>query len=290
MQLYYARSLSTILAQQYQAMAKILDSKEYVPLPGDDSPERFTPIELRNHVQQNEDRARILFRILIGIIAALSTTIVVLSIRLWYLPVPVQSENGVTMKFHPYDFKLNIETPKKPCGETPAEAVERGCYFDHVRTQWLPQACNDPELNELFLQAVEHIPFYRDKEHTIQIPVTDMAWDEADDIVYSTVDYHRHHCAFALIKFHRAVMAGAKVDSYLDVGHSTHCALWLMNNTRPWEEFSIATQGSGFPDCKTLEEMRQFERGESPRAKILHSICISLWSLLLPHSSPWNNC
>ena len=90
----------------------------------------------------------------------------------------------------------------------------------------------------------------------------EMAWMEADDIVYSTVDYHRHHCAFALIKFHQAVISEASLDSYLDVGYSTHCAFWLMKNTRVWESPAIWTKGSGFPDCKTLEQMREFERGE----------------------------
>jgi hypothetical protein len=234
------------------------DSKEYEALTEDDNAERFMPFELR--VQKNEAGSRNLIRLLTGTIAVLCAAVFLLSYRLWSLPVPLHSENGVNMKFHPYDFSLNIEVAAKPCGTTPAEAVERGCYFDLVRTQWLPQACNDPELNEVFRRAVEGIPHYRDKEGRIPISIDEMMWDEVDTVIYTTVDWHRHHCAFTLVKLHRAIMAGASIDSYMDVGHTTHCALWLMNNTRPWNDLTMTITGSGFPDCVTLEQMRKFEK------------------------------
>ena len=175
--------------------------------------------------------------------------------------MPLHSENGVEMKFHPYDFSLNIEIAQKPCGNnTSRSGWHAAATSDLVRTQWLPQACNDPDLNEDFRRAVEGIPHYRDKEGTIPISIDEMMWDEADTVVYTTVEWHRHHCAFTLIKLHRAIMAGASMDSYMDVGHTTHCALWLMNNTRPWKDLTMRITGSGFPDCKTLDQMRKFEK------------------------------
>jgi hypothetical protein len=120
-------------------------------------------------------------------------------------------------------------------------------------------ACNDPELNEEFRRAVEGIPHYRDPEFTIPVTIDEMAWDEADTIIYTTVDWHRKHCAFTLIKLHRAIIARASIDTFLDVGHKTHCALWLMNNTRPWNEMTMRIMGSGFPDCVPLEKMRKIE-------------------------------
>jgi hypothetical protein len=112
---------------------------------------------------------------------------------------------------------------KSPCGTTAAEAEARGCHFDMIRLARLPDACKDEDLLTEFSGVVAGIPVFLDEEGNIPMKVEDIPY--STQVIWSHRVFHKHHCAYSLIKMHRALAAGRMVDTSMDLHHTRHCSL-----------------------------------------------------------------
>ncbi|KAK8097636.1 uncharacterized protein PG998_013122 [Apiospora kogelbergensis] len=72
-------------------------------------------------------------------------------------------------------LSYSVDFSPLPCGNTPSEAIARGCHFDMVATAWLPPRCIDTELMEEFLS--EHPwRFYADQQGRSGCRMTPIPW------------------------------------------------------------------------------------------------------------------
>lgn len=123
------------------------------------------------------------------------------------------------------------------CGTTPAEARAAGCVFEYMTFNWVPARCFDFELvsSEYNTSHASHTPYPWSYKPLTDDPLDPNRVSEADmlsgefDGLYGSNDYHRTHCTFAWKKFHRAVLSGGPIDTYLsDYEHTKHCEMMLM--------------------------------------------------------------
>lgn len=77
-------------------------------------------------------------------------------------------------------------------------------------------------------------------------------------IIWSHRVFHKHHCAFSLIKMHRALAAGRMVDSSMDLHHTRHCSMILMNTTIPNDVIGTKVNEIDFPDCLAASHMKEY--------------------------------
>ena len=133
---------------------------------------------------------------------------------------------------------------RRPCGNSSAEAKSLGCEFDVISFCWLPEECLDRELTEEFRQAGDW-RYYTDLNKTSQISEEEFGNNEKT--VFLTNELHVAHCAFDLMKFHRALANGRKIHSEQRLSHTHHCSHAIRSSNDPYTiENSALIQ---FPDC-----------------------------------------
>ncbi|MCJ1329940.1 hypothetical protein MMC10_006621 [Thelotrema lepadinum] len=237
---------------------------EYDPLATEDAPEHLERLSFEPAAQKSQHGTRWLIATLLATIAALITTTAILSTRPQTQSLPQLTVDVNTAS--PY-VSSNSEGPpspasltpqpalRQPCGTTAAEAEARNCHFDMIRLAWLPDACKDASLLAEFDTKVAGIPFFWDKAGTIPLAAEDMAWATGE--FWSWRVFHKHHCAYSLMKMHRALAAGRRVDSKMHLKHTRHCTLNLMNDTVPNEVVWAKVKKISFPDCIPVADMLQ---------------------------------
>ena len=116
------------------------------------------------------------------------------------------------------------------CGESPAEARAKGCFFDIMTYAWTPLACYEEDLAEEALRTGPW-PWYLDKNATQEIP-QDPAILGGIQEVWTTYDYHASHCLYAAKLVHRAALRGGfLLQEVEEWNHTTHCHALLTNRT-----------------------------------------------------------
>ncbi|PYI11438.1 hypothetical protein BO78DRAFT_425919 [Aspergillus sclerotiicarbonarius CBS 121057] len=122
------------------------------------------------------------------------------------------------------------------CGQTPTEALSRGCQFDPFALAWLPDNCRDDELISDFHalgQKDNHSwSFYLFPTTEKQLSLEEVSMmaqvvgTEAhkDTVVTTTADWHYTHCLYLMRKIYRAHAAGKTIESRTDSEHHVkHC-------------------------------------------------------------------
>lgn len=112
-----------------------------------------------------------------------------------------------------------------PCGNTPSEALSRGCHFDMVATAWLPPRCIDTELMNEFMS--EHPwRFYSDQQGAQPLPDDpDTLGSYADGRIWTTNRWHVAHCLYMWRKLNRALVRGWMTDAEtVQQRHTDHCS------------------------------------------------------------------
>ncbi|EIT81792.1 hypothetical protein AO1008_05414 [Aspergillus oryzae 100-8] len=135
---------------------------------------------------------------------------------------------GVFMFFDlAYDQMKPAETTSAPqfqfnCGSSTSEARAAGCRFDSTTFTWVPPACFGEPLMEEFLGS---------KNWTWSLD--DFAREGDFESLYTTMDYHVTHCAYAWKKLHRSLFSGdlSHIDGYTASTASTSAIIgeisWL---------------------------------------------------------------
>ncbi|EED19144.1 conserved hypothetical protein [Talaromyces stipitatus ATCC 10500] len=113
------------------------------------------------------------------------------------------------------------------CGDTPAEAVSRGCKFDPFAATWLPDRCRDDELIDFFNDLGHknnHTwwdfydwPDKNDKMDLQQISMKAGRVGIETPYVTTSVDWHHAHCLFLLAKGSREKSNADEFIAYTEV-------------------------------------------------------------------------
>jgi hypothetical protein len=147
-------------------------------------------------------------------------TFVLLSLLFSTLVVGIIEIHGVSTS----DTKIMV----KPCGSSPEEARAKGCHFDVISFNWLPDECYDDELSQEFDHELE---WFLDQNRTQPLSHEQIMTGEHTG-VYVNWEYHLRHCTAMWKKFHRAVIGNLgkqAIDSYIgSYQHSRHCELMVL--------------------------------------------------------------
>lgn len=121
------------------------------------------------------------------------------------------------------------------CGNSPADAIERGCRFDVMSFSWLPLPCFDSSLSAEFL-ALRDWHWYLDSTDEQEVLVNEVELGTHDQL-FVTWEYHLNHCTYMWKKLHRAILREGPIDSYIgNYSHTLHCAEVLVGNSVPLAE------------------------------------------------------
>ena len=234
---------------------------EYDPLATEDASEHLDHLPFKPSREPQHNNTRWPIAVLLMMIAALTTTTIILSTRQLTLSLPqlqvatdIASPSNSGSPFSP-PSRTGQPLMHQPCGTTAAQAQALNCHFDMIRLAWLPSACKDSALHAEFTAKTVGIPFYRDKAGTQLLAAEDVPY--ATGPFWSWRVFHKHHCAYSLMKMHRALAAGGMLDSKMHVQHTRHCVLNLMNDTVENEVIWAKVRKISFPDCVGVGEMVQ---------------------------------
>ena len=121
------------------------------------------------------------------------------------------------------------------CGNSPADAIERGCRFDVMSFSWLPLPCYDSRLSAEFL-ALRDWHWYLDSTDGQEVPVNEVELGIHDQL-FVTWEYHLNHCTYMWKKLHRAILQDGPIDGYIgNYNHTLHCAEVLVGHSVPLTE------------------------------------------------------
>lgn len=109
------------------------------------------------------------------------------------------------------------------CGYSPEEARAKGCVYDVMMQDWVPEPCYDSVLTEKYL-AEGNWTWYGDGDGNTTISDEQMRKGEHGAAWMST-SYHKAHCVFSWIKIIRALRNDRGVSQeLLSYDHVLHCA------------------------------------------------------------------
>lgn len=139
-----------------------------------------------------------------------------------------------------------IPEPRFHCGTTTAEAEALGCTYNELELAWLPQACQDYEITELFHQAGPWT-YWSDSNKTRELTLEEVSRTvDADEHVWMTQRWHSVHCLFQWKKMHRAVMlnSGRMAKSLADYHHTMHCESVIMDEITGKDPEGVTADGN----------------------------------------------
>jgi hypothetical protein len=156
----------------------------------------------------------------------------------------------IILLVHPISVPIpKNDEPWQSCGNTSAEARALNCQFDIMLTSWVPSACSDPELSELYLARYSY-KWYTDANLTHPFPDELMRRGDHHR-VFTERHSHFAHCAYMWEMQMRAFWAGKrKVLGSWETEHSKHCANILVSQDLPrnWTKLTVAFERCGYLD------------------------------------------
>ncbi|GFF46653.1 hypothetical protein IFM51744_08151 [Aspergillus udagawae] len=146
---------------------------------------------------------------------------------------------AVEIQWHsvtPYTQSLypQSKSQKYTCGNSTEEAKQRGCTFDILSMNWLPEQCPRDETQEFIdYSANETWVYYRDRHAEHPIKSTDELSELGDKFWWSTQREHLVHCAFMILRLHKVLERGGKIDHLTgSFGHTKHCVMMLLDASK----------------------------------------------------------
>lgn len=109
------------------------------------------------------------------------------------------------------------------CGWSTAEARAKGCVYDVMMQDWVPEPCYDGALTETYL-AEGNWTWYADSDGKKIIPMEEMRKGEHGSAWMAT-SYHHAHCVFSWVKLVGALRDGRGItEELLSNHHVMHCS------------------------------------------------------------------
>ncbi|CAG8951492.1 hypothetical protein HYFRA_00007408 [Hymenoscyphus fraxineus] len=146
-------------------------------------------------------------------------------------------------------------TPRPNCGTTLTEAKSLNCTFDPLSVAWLPPDCPRDGTSEFidFLGNGTKWKYWYDRAGTQEIGSPyELAHIGENGTYWTTQREHITHCAFMMLRVHRAMERGDGRGDMLvrKYEHSRHCLMYLVTLARGEDDERITTSGNvGFGDC-----------------------------------------
>lgn len=131
------------------------------------------------------------------------------------------------------------------CGSTTAEAEALGCTYNELELGWLPQACQDHEITELFHQAGPWT-YYSDPNKTRELTLEEVSRTvDTGKHIWMSQRWHSVHCLFQWKKMHRAVMlnSGRMAEGLADYHHTMHCESVIMDELTGKDAEGMTAEG-----------------------------------------------
>ncbi|KIW58048.1 hypothetical protein PV05_02598 [Exophiala xenobiotica] len=117
------------------------------------------------------------------------------------------------------------------CGYSFTEARSRGCVYDVMMQDWVPEPCYDSVLTERYL-AQGNYTWYADGDGNIMSD-EEMRKGEHTE-AYMSGDYHKDHCIFSWEKLIRAMRNTRPVSQELvSYDHVLHCRHQTLGENHP---------------------------------------------------------
>ncbi|EXF78031.1 hypothetical protein CFIO01_04377 [Colletotrichum fioriniae PJ7] len=204
------------------------------PMLTEDEQEKGTPLFPSPEVQrryQREVLSKLLIGLALSIIFAFSVTWVFQSI----VPPSRTNAQGII---------------ENPCGNSSSEAQALGCHFDVLSFCWVPEECFDRELTDKFRNAGPWV-FYTDQNKTAS--VTEEQFGSDTQPVYLTNRLHKTHCAYNILRFHKALTENRMVHREDVLTHTQHCTQVLTRINEP-DDIEVRAKIQ-YPDCGHFSKM-----------------------------------
>ncbi|KAK6612167.1 hypothetical protein H4I96_01380 [Botrytis cinerea] len=118
------------------------------------------------------------------------------------------------------------------CGNSPAEALEKGCVWDLMSFSWTHPACYNKNISDEFLELYGPWKWYSNtnKKPGYELAEKELPWvtsvtAETDiPMVWTQEHYHIAHCAYIFKLLHIAAMSGHLVTNEgIGMFHTDHC-------------------------------------------------------------------
>lgn len=127
-------------------------------------------------------------------------------------------------------FPSNLTSIILDCGHSPEEARAKGCVYDVMMQDWVPEPCYDGPLTEKYLKQGNYT-WYGDGQGETTISDELMAKGEHGRAWMSTA-YHKDHCVFSWLKIVRALRNKRPLSQeLLSYDHVMHCSMGALKES-----------------------------------------------------------
>lgn len=127
-------------------------------------------------------------------------------------------------------FPSNLTSIVLDCGHSPEEARAKGCVYDVMMQDWVPEPCYDAVLTEKYLKEGNYT-WYADGQGETTISDEVMALGEHGRAWMSTA-YHKDHCVFSWNKIIRALRNRWPLSQeLLSYDHVMHCSMGALRES-----------------------------------------------------------
>jgi hypothetical protein len=191
--------------------------------------------------------------------AAITSTILVLVMAISLLP-PSHIATATAATTHqtppPNSHPTNHDSQPlyTDCGNTPTEALRRGCAFDPISFAWQTPECYDGEIASAF-RSWDRWEYFADIKGRETVSEEVALRGEQDLFVRD--QFHVTHCTFMWRQMHRAFTVLKHIDSHLNnYNHTLHCQRVLLKAASPrFHPQAITTAAQViYPRCIPVEE------------------------------------
>jgi hypothetical protein len=137
------------------------------------------------------------------------------------------------------------------CGHSPSEARAKGCVYDVMMQDWVPEPCYDSVLTEKYL-AEGNWTWYGDGDGNTTISDEDIRKGEHGAAWMST-SYHKAHCVFSWLKIVRALRNDRGISQeLLSYDHVLHCSHGALKAKSDDERLSVRAP-TNYAKCALYE-------------------------------------
>ncbi|EXJ66917.1 uncharacterized protein A1O5_10112 [Cladophialophora psammophila CBS 110553] len=170
------------------------------------------------------------------------------------LPLPTPSTSVDSAVEDKVEDPDSLDGKILDCGYSPEEARAKGCVYDVMMQDWVPEPCYDSILTERYL-AQGNWTWYADGDGKIIISDEEMRKGEHGDAWMSS-SYHKAHCIFSWDKTVRALRNNAPISQeLLSYDHVLHCSHQTLNGAEVDESIGVRAP-TNYAKCALYDTWR----------------------------------
>lgn len=151
--------------------------------------------------------------------------------------------------------------PRLKCGYNATQALALNCTYDPLSMAWIPSYCPTDALDEFLaaasadpndgtqLTTTGHWRYFYDAKGQNEMRGFDALSRIGPEVHYhTTMSEHRWHCAFMLMRVHKALLRAREGDLVVDATtlserHARHCVMWLAKMSKGVDDDKLVAHG-----------------------------------------------